>query len=82
MTIIKLMTNINDNTGMISNGIPREQTAGAMLSIENKLEWVIQIKSSLFIKINIIQLTSFDGMNKRPQGDLKSMRGAEFIQSI
>lgn len=65
---------------MFSNGIQREQTAGAMLSIKNKLEWFIHIKSSLFIKINIIQLTSFEGMKKRPQGDLKSMRGAEFNQ--
>lgn len=66
---------------MFSNGIPRE-TAGTMLSIKNKLEWVIQIKSSLFIKTNIIQLTSFEGMKKRPQGDYKSMRGAEFNQAI
>lgn len=67
---------------MFSNGIPRERTGGAMLSIENKLAWVIQIKSYLFIKINIIQLTSFDEMKKRPQGELKSLREAEFNQSI
>lgn len=63
---------------MFSNGIPREQTAGAMLSIENKLEWVIQIKSSLFIKKHYTAY-KFWCNDMIPQGDIKSMRGPSLI---